>query len=367
MKKILVTGSLGYIGSVLVPYLKEEGFDCLGYDAGFFKDCILYPSKDPKTILKDMRNFSRNDLRDIEMVVHLAGISNDPFGNLSPEKVYDPTREYSFRLAKMCKEMGAKFIFASSCSVYGRGSEQLLTEESETYPQTPYSLNKLQIENDLTEISDKDFSPIILRFATVLGPSPRMRFDLFINMFVGMSLTMNKIILNSDGKPWRPNVYILDVLKAIKYAVEYEPSTGDPIVLNVGDSSSNFRVIDIARMVTDMIPGSEIEFLFKDKEALSSEANELVRDRKIQDGVDKRTYKVSFERIKNTFKDFKCDWTVKKGIVEIIKTFRDLNLTEEQFKNINFYRLQKFEYLFKNKYISEDMFWNKTPHGGVDI
>lgn len=357
MKKILVTGSLGYIGSVLTPYLSTNNFECVGYDTGFFRDCIFYDSDQQETIIKDMRHFSRSDLNDVDVVVHLAGISNDPFGNLDPKSIYDPTREYSLKLAKFCKEMGKKFIFASSCSVYGKGNEGLLTEESETYPQTAYSLNKLQIEDDLRNICDESFTPIILRFATVFGLSPRMRFDIVINMLAGMAFTSKKIVLNSDGTAWRPNVHIKDVCKAIKYAIEYEPPLGKPLVLNVGDTSNNKRVIDIANIITKVVPESEIEFLNEDKERSSSEDYELVRDRKIQDGVDTRTYKISFEKIENVFKGFKCDWSIEDGIKDMVETFGDLKLTEDQFKNINFYRLQKCEHLFKNGLISDDMFW----------
>lgn len=359
MRKILVTGSLGYIGSVLTPYLNENNFECVGYDTGFFKDCHLYPPQEQKTILKDMRDFTRNELRNIDTVIHLAGISNDPFGDLKPEKVYDPTRVYSLRLAKLCKDMGIKFIFASSCSVYGREGNQLLTEESATYPQTPYSLNKLQIESDLREISDKDFSPIILRFGTVFGLSPRMRFDLFINMFVAMALTTKKIILNSDGKAWRPNVHIDDVCKAIRYYIDYHNTSDKPLILNVGDTQQNFQIIEIAEMVKNEVPGCEITYLQNIKDSSPARDLDLVRDRKVQNGVDTRTYQVSFELIKNTLPGFQCDWSVQKGIQTMIHYFNELPLTEEQFNNIDFYRLQKMEYLLRNGYLSPDLFWNK--------
>lgn len=359
-KKIMVTGSLGYIGSLLVPYLTENNFDCIGYDAGFFRDCILYPPKKQKTILKDVRHITKDDLKGIDVVIHLAGISNDPFGNLSAEKVYDTTRVYSLRLAKMCKEMGIKFIFASSCSVYGRGSDQLLTEESETHPQTPYSLNKLQIEQDLKEITDKNFSPIILRFATIFGLSPRMRFDIVINMFIGMAFTTKKIVLNSDGKAWRPHVHIKDVCKAIKYSIDYEYNSDKAFILNVGATSLNYQIWEIKKLIEDQIPDCEITYLQNSRSDTLSNGQDLIKDRKIQDGVDTRTYKVSFELIKKKLNGFQCDWSVEKRIEKMIDDFRKLELTEEQFKNINFYRLQKMEYLFKSRHLSDDLFWNKN-------
>jgi nucleoside-diphosphate-sugar epimerase len=356
-KKILVTGSLGYIGSVLTPYLNKNNYECIGYDTGFFKDCILYPPEEKKTIFKDARQITEDDLKDIDVLIHLAGISNDPFGKLKAGEVYDPTLDYSLHLAEICKKLGAKFVFASSCSIYGKASDEILTEDSPVNPQTPYSLNKLQIEEGLKQMTDRDFSPIMLRFATVFGSSPRMRFDLFINMFAGMTLTMDKIVLNSDGKAWRPNVYIEDVLKAIKYAVEYDPPASEPIILNVGDNAGNFRVIDIAYMFTEVVPGTEIAFLSKENCKPSSKEYELIKDKKIEDGADSRTYKVTFEKIKKTFKGFHCDWPIKRGIKNLIKMLDTIKLTEKKFKNVDFYRLQKFEYLLNNNYLSKDLYW----------
>ena len=357
MKKVLVTGSLGYIGSVLTPYLNESNFECIGYDTGFFKDCYLYTPTEQKTILSDMRSFTRKDLRGVDAMVHLAAISNDPLMSLPPEKFYDPVRRYTLELARLCKDTGVKFIFASSCSVYGRGSEKVLDEDSETYPQTPYSLNKLQIENDLREISDKDFSPIILRFATAFGLSPRMRFDIVINMFAGMAFTTQKIILNSDGKAWRPFVHIKDVCKAIKYCLDYDYASDKPLILNVGDTKDNFQIIDIARMIQNEVPDCEITYLQNIKDSSPAKDLDLVKDTKIQDGVDTRTYQVSFELIINTLPGFQCDWPAQRGVREMIDGFQKIRLTEEQFNNRNFYRLQEMEYLLKNGYLSEELFW----------
>lgn len=359
MKKILVTGSMGYIGSVLVPYLSENNFKVVGYDTGFFKDCNLFMPKNQDIILKDMRDFSESDLKNIDVVVHLAGISNDPLKNLKLETVYTPTQTYSLKFAKACKERGIKFVFASSCSVYGKAAEGLVTEESETNPQTPYSLNKLQIENDLKKISTNDFSPIILRFATLFGLSPRIRFDLYINMLIGMGLTQKKIVLNSDGKAWRPNIHIQDVCKAIKHAINYEYNCNEPLILNVGDTKQNFRIIDVAKMIQNQIEGCQLTYL---KANLNDKEYQLIRDRKIQDDVDSRTYKVNFDKIKKTFKHFQCDFTVEEGIKLLIDNLRKLNLSTKQFQNINFYRLQKFEYLLKKGYLTEDLRWEPTKH-----
>ena len=357
LQKILITGALGYLGSVLMPYLNEKGYETIGYDTGFFKDCTLWPSKDENIILKDMRNFQESDLNNIDVVVHLADISNDPFSDLNSEIIFKPTRKFSLEIAKLCKKREVKFIFASSCSVYGKASSfKPLTETSNTNPQTPYSLNKLLIEQELAKISDDSFSPICLRFATVFGPSPRIRFDLVLNMFVGMALTTREIILNSDGQAWRPNIYIKDVCEAFKQAIDFQNGDSYPLILNVGDTSQNFKILDLAKIVQSTVPDTKIIFMQRIGK-MDDKSMDLVRDRKIQDGVDTRTYKVSFEKIKKVFKGFKCNWTVKDGVYDLYQILKQKKLSEQEFKNFNYYRLQKMEFLHKNSLIDDNLYW----------
>ena len=234
MERILITGSLGYFGSVLSKYLSENGYKCIGYDIGFFQDILLYPPTQTKTVIKDVREMVESDFQNIDAVVHLAGISNDPVGDLEAETVYDPTRIYSLKIAQLCKKLGIRFIFASSCSIYGIGRDGLLDESSKVYPQTGYSLNKLQIEEDLHSISDQSFSPIALRFATIFGPSPRIRFDVVVNMLVGMAVSDGVMVLNSDGQAWRPNLHILDACEAVRCAIDLKYTGRELLVLNVG-------------------------------------------------------------------------------------------------------------------------------------
>jgi nucleoside-diphosphate-sugar epimerase len=357
MKNVLVTGSLGYLGSVLMPYLEQHGFNCTGYDCGFFKDCLLFDAPTGKTVFRDVREMEPSDLKGMQAVVHLAGISNDPFGNLDVGKIYDPTRQYALRLARFCKDQGIKFVFASSCSVYGIGAEELVNEESPTFPQTPYSLNKLQIEQDLCSIAGDGFSPIALRIATAFGVSPRLRFDIVINMLVGMALTRGAIILNSDGTPWRPNVHVLDICKAIRYAIDSSHNSGQLLVVNVGDEKNNLQVIQIAKIIQSHLPGCEVRFL---KENPELEQKGLIRDKKVVKGVDTRTYRVSFEKIRKSFPGFQCDWSVDKGVKDTIEKLKALNLTAEQFNNKNYYRLQKIETLHQTERLTDDLRW-ATP------
>lgn len=354
---VLVTGSLGYIGSRLTGWLGSKGMRCIGYDAGFFQDCTLYPPSDPNTVRKDVREIGKSDLKSVDVVVHLSGISNDPLGNLSPQTFYDPTRAYTLRLAKLCKEMGIRFIFPSSCSVYGKEGDAHLTEKAKTAPQTPYSLNKIQIEQDLREVSDDSFSPVILRLATVFGLSPRMRFDVVVNMLTAMAATSGKIVLNSDGRAWRPHVHIDDVAKAIEHCILLERVPDSPLVINVGDTNENFRIIEVAEMVADQVPGSEIVFMAGSRSEAAKEDFEFFRDRKVDDGVDKRTYTVSFELIKDKLPGFKCDWTVEKGIRAMLDTFDEMGLREDQFQSIDFYRLQALESLLDRGLFTENLRW----------
>ncbi len=359
MKKVLVTGSMGYLGSVLTKHLTDHGFDCIGYDTGFFRGSTLYAPPDTKTVLRDARDITEDDLKGIDVVVHLAGISNDPMGKLDAARIYDPTRAYSLAIAKMCKKMGVRFIFASSCSIYGLGGDEFLTEESAVHPQTPYSLNKLQVEEDLRSISDANFSPIALRFATVFGHSPRIRFDVVINMLTGMAMSNKIIVLNSDGSAWRPNLHILDLCQSVRRSIEFDYKGGELLIMNVGSEENNLQVLDIAKTIQRSIPGCELKFLAQNPE-LDKEG--LIADRKVKGGGgDTRTYKVSFDKITKTLPGFTCEWTVERGVKDMAALFEKMDFNLETFKRRGFYRLQELEYLYENGYLADNLRWLKEP------
>jgi|APSaa5957512535_1039671.scaffolds.fasta_scaffold02523_9 nucleoside-diphosphate-sugar epimerase len=356
IKKILIIGSQGYLGSSLTDYLQERGYYCVGVDIGFFQYGVLHSPKKVPVIDKEARTITEEDINKFDVVLMLAGISNDPFGNLSYEEVYDPTRDYAIKVAKMCKKLGVRYIFPSSCSVYGDGGDgSQLDESAPTNPLTPYAVNKLQIEQDLTKLADKTFSPIALRFGTVFGVSPRVRFDVVINMLCGMAVAEKKVILNSDGQAWRPHIYIDDVCESFRCSIDWDYSQGELMIFNVGRNDANFKIIDIAKIIQLEVDGCELQLL---SQSSIDDLDDLVKDRKVQDGVDKRTYRVCFDKIHETLPGFEASWTVEKGIKRLVQDLVRWKLNQTKFKQREFYRLQHLEHLYKTGQIDEKLTWN---------
>jgi nucleoside-diphosphate-sugar epimerase len=352
-KNVLIIGSQGYLGSRLSSYLTQNDYSCSTIDTGFFKDGLINSIEDIGTISKDARFIVEEDLKDFDVVILLAGISNDPFGHMSAEQIYDPTRDYALKIASICKKLEIQFLYPSSCSVYGAASDEFLDENSPTNPQTPYSINKLQVEEGLSSMADENFTPIALRFGTVYGASPRIRFDVVINMLCGLALTTQKITLNSNGLAWRPHLHIEDACQSFLRCIEWNPKKGELLVFNVGQNEDNFQVIEIANIIHSNIKGSQLNYLNQSKDDL----NELVKDRKIQDGVDTRSYKVLFDKIEGTLPGFKCKWNVKNGIVNLIDELQKCGLNKGIFNTREFYRLQQIEFLHQSKKIDDDLFW----------
>lgn len=354
-QKLLVTGALGYIGSVLVNYLQQRNCDVTTLDTGFFEDCLLSPEISRGNFWRmDMRDLSAERIAEFDAIIHLAGISNDPFGDLMPQQVYDSSTDYSVQLATWCKTQQKKFVFASSCSIYGKAMAPVTTEQTEPNPQTFYSLNKLQIEQQVSALADQQFQPVLLRLATLYGPSPRMRFDIVVNMLTAMAATSGAIVLNSDGRANRPFLHIEDACQAFYCALNIEAKGSSAIILNVGQDEENFSIRQVAELICKSHGDCELKSLVSVENA---DDQELFKDRKLQDGVDSRDYKVSFAKIKEQMPEFKPQWTLESGIRQLFSYYTDIGLTDSSFKSADFFRLQTMESLYKSGRINAELKW----------
>jgi len=341
--RILVTGVDGYIGCVLVPRLLSDGHDVVGLDTGYYRDGWLYSSPNhfpltPSTICKDLRKIEAGDLAGFEAIVHLAELSNDPLGANSPDVTFDINHRGSLQLAKAAKDAGVtRFVYTSSCSVYGVATEDIVSETSAVNPQTAYANCKVLVERDLSQLADDHFCPVFLRNATAYGPSPRMRFDIVLNNLVGWACTTGKIAMTSDGTPWRPLVHVEDICGAISCALEAPTDTVHGEVFNVGCDEENYQVLQIAEFVGKAYPDCEISFG--------------------ETGSDNRSYRVSFEKITNSLPGFTCTHRAEQGAIELRDMFRRIGLDSERFGFRAFTRLRQLEYLINTAQIDEAFYW----------
>jgi nucleoside-diphosphate-sugar epimerase len=340
--RVLVTGTEGYLGSLLPPLLIERGHEVIGVDTGFYKAGWLYNGTEvtAKTLNKDIRKITPEDLQGVEAIVHMAELSNDPTGQLSPNITYDINHKGSVRLAKLAKETGVRrFVYMSSCSVYGVATEGDVTEESPVNPQTAYAECKTLVERDVKPLADHDFSPTFMRNATAFGASPRMRFDIVLNNLAGLAWTSQEIKMTSDGTPWRPLAHALDIGKAIVCALEAPRDIVHNQVFNVGDTANNYRVKEIAETIADVFKGCKLTFG--------------------ENGSDNRSYRVSFEKINTILPGFKCDWNAQRGAEQLFDIFNQIDMGEDTFTSRGFTRLKQLEYLIRTKQIDKDFFWAK--------
>ena len=342
--RTLVTGTEGYIGCILAPELMRQGHEVLGVDTGFFRDGWLFHGTQltPRTLVKDIRAISPEDLEGVEAVVHAAELSNDPTGELAPHITYEINHKASVRLAQLAKAAGVRrFVYMSSCSVYGLGSgDDLVDEESPVNPQTTYAECKTLVERDLAPLADDAFTPSYMRNATAYGASPRMRFDCVVNNLAGLAWTTNEIVLTSDGTPWRPNVHLLDIVKAVIAVLEAPADTVRNQAFNVGSTEQNHRIREIAEIVAEAFPGCVIRFG--------------------EPSPDNRSYRVSFDKIHRTLPDFSCDWDVRRGVRQLHRVFRQIEMGEETFLYRSFTRLKQLQHLMRTRQIDEQFFWTET-------
>src|SRR5882762_1771071 len=261
--RILVTGTEGYLGSLLAPELMRQGYEVIGLDTGFYKERAFYRAggTTPLTLAKDLRHVGVEDLKNVDAVVHMAELSNDPAGQLAPTITYEINHKGSVRLAELARKAGVKrFVYMSSCSVYGVAESDDVTEESCVSPQTAYAICKTLVERDVKPLARKGFSPTFMRNATAYGASPRMRFDIVLNNLAGLAWITKEIKMTSDGTPWRPLVHGLEIARAIIATFEAPLEAVHDEILNVGDTTQNYRVREIAETVADVFQGCKVSF-----------------------------------------------------------------------------------------------------------
>ena len=339
--KVLVTGTEGYIGSLLAPLLLKHGHEVIGVDTGYYKYGWLYngAAYTAKTLNKDIRHITAQDLEGVEAVVHMAELSNDPAGQLAPHITYEINHKGSVRLAELAKAAGVnRFIYTSSCSVYGLATQDFVGEDSTTNPQTAYAKCKTLVEQDVKPLADDGFSPTFLRNATAYGASPRMRFDIVLNNLSGLAWTTKEIKMTSDGSPWRPLVHVLDICKAILCTLEAPRTDVHNQIFNVGDTASNHQVKEIAQVVADVFPGCALSFGDSDG--------------------DNRSYRVSFEKINSALPGFKCDWDIQRGAEQLHQIFNQIDMEQAEFFSRGFTRLKQLQYLLRTQQINENFYWN---------
>lgn len=339
IKKVLVTGSEGYIGSVMVPLLIKEGFEVQGLDNCYFSEGNLvntvvnsYP-----LLIKDVRDVEEKDLRGFDAVVHLAALSNDPLGKLNEELTYDINYKATINLAKKARNAGVKrFLFSSSCSLYG-ASSKVLSEEDCANPQTAYGKSKILAESDLLRLADDYFSPVFLRNATAFGISPRMRFDLVVNSLSGFAKTQGTIMILGDGTPWRPLVHIKDISFAFIACLKSKRELIHAQAFNVGDDKENYQIKTIAEEIKKYFSDCQIEI-------------------KQKNANDTRNYMVTFEKIKNKL-GYRISYSLSSGVKEIVETYDRINLNKEVFEHRNYTRLLQIEYLIERGLIDNQLKW----------
>lgn len=337
---ILVTGTDGYIGTAITPLLIARGFEVVGLDTGFYRDGWLYATQTtyPRLISKDIRQISEDDLHGFDAVVHMAELSNDPLGQLHPEITHQINHQGSVELARKCKAVGiSRFIYTSSCSVYGIGSDDYKTEESELLPQTAYAECKVLVERDVARLADATFSPTFLRNATAYGPSPRMRFDIVLNNLSGLAWTTGEIRMTSDGTPWRPLVHVLDIGEAIACALQAPQEAIHNQIFNVGDTQHNYRVREIAQIVAETFPGCQLTLGTGDK--------------------DNRSYRVSFDKINSQLPGFRCQRDAAQGARELREVFERTSMSKEVFEHRSYTRLRQLKHLIATEQLDQHLFW----------
>lgn len=339
--KILITGHDGYIGTVMAPFLRRAGHEVAGLDTFFYEGCAFGDGSDEAEIPArrvDVRDVGAEHLEGFDAVVHLAALSNDPLGDLNAGITQDVNHRASVRLAELARDAGVeRFLFASSCSLYGVAGDEMLDETAAFNPITPYGASKVKAERELSGLAGDGFSPTHMRNATVYGVSPRLRADIVVNNLVGLAHTTGEILMKSDGTPWRPLVHVEDVCRAFLAAVEAPREKVHDVAFNVGRTAENYRIREVAEMVAEAMPGTEVAF---------AEGA----------GPDPRNYRVDCSRLEETLPGWDPRWTVPDGVRQLRDAFRAHDLDADAFRN-RYVRLRRIGELREEGRLDEDLRW----------
>jgi nucleoside-diphosphate-sugar epimerase len=322
--KIMVTGHDGYIGAVMVPLLQKAGHEVVGLDVGWFDGCDFgeEPPKVPTQRL-DIRDADAVDFDGCDAVIHLAALSNDPLGDLNAETTYDINLRASVKLAELAKRAGVpRFLYSSSCSLYGAGGDEALDETAAFNPVTPYGESKIRAEMDIGALADDEFSPTFMRNATAYGASPRLRADIVVNNLVGYAVTTGEVLIKSDGSPWRPLVHIEDISRAFLAVLRVPRERVHNQAFNVGRQEENYQIRQIGSMVEAVVPGSRVSY--------AGGASPDIRD-----------YRVDFAKITDLLPEFQPTWTVQRGIEELYQAYRENGITLEEFLSGRYLRIKR--------------------------
>ncbi len=320
--------------------LSERGHDVTGLDSELFAESTYGPEPAAiPAVRKDIRDVVVADFDGYDAVIHLAGLSNDPLGDLNPELTYEINHRASVRIAELAKEAGVeRFIFSSSCSYYGAGGDGFLAEDAPFNPVTPYGTSKVWSERDITKLADDRFSPTFMRNATAFGVSPRLRFDLVLNNLVAYAVTQGTVYMKSDGMAWRPIVHIEDISRAMAAVLEAPRALIHNEVFNVGRTEDNYLVRDLAEIVRDTVPGSRVEFA-------------------AGNNADSRTYRVNCDKYARTFPKTPMIWNARRGARELYKTYTQLGLSLDDFEGPRYKRIAKLQSLIDSGRVDEGLRW----------